>query len=65
MSSDEDLLPGFYTLFREDTGDKLFDVENTDFGFTFKVTSVSDTVVTGVWDERDSGQGSFTLKRTG
>jgi len=65
VSSDEDLLPGFYTLFREDTGDKLFDVENTDFGFTFKVTSVSDTVVTGVWDERDSGQGSFTLKRTG
>ncbi len=63
VSSDEDLLPGFYTLFREDTGEKLFDVENTDFGFTFDVTSVSETVVTGVWDEEYSGKGSFTLER--
>jgi len=56
-------LPGFYTLFREDTGDKLFDVENIDFGFTFDVTSVSESVVTGIWDEPYSGQGSLTLER--
>jgi len=63
VGGDEDLLPGYYTLFREDTGDKLFDVENTDFGFTFSVTSVSENEVTGTWDERFSGQGSVTLRR--
>lgn len=59
--SDEDYLPAYIELFREE-GDKLFNLEFID-SFELEASSVSDTTISGIWKTSSSGEGTFTLNK--
>lgn len=59
--SDEDYLPAYIELFREE-GDKLFNLEFID-SFELEASSVSDTAISGTWKTRSHGKGTFILSK--
>ena len=60
--SNEDYLPAYIELYREE-GDKLFDLEFID-SFELTASSISDVIISGTWETRSHGDGTFTLSKS-